>query len=173
MRRWIAGWLLVLAFLFAQRVPHGETQEKRSGFGFTTSRAPIEITSDTVEGSQKENRITFKGNVVAKQEEATLHAHQMVVHYDSETKKIREIVATGNVRIVQLERRATCQRATFYQMENKVVLEGEVVLREGDNVVRGERMVYLLNEDRSYIEGGKGGRVVTTIVPPPKEEKKR
>lgn len=173
MRRLGEGILFGLLCLFTLLLVLGNAQEKRTGFGFTTSRSPIEITSDSVEGDQKEHRITFRGNVVAKQEDATLHAHQVVVLYDSETKKIKEIVATGNVRIVQLDRRATCQKATFYQLENKVVLDGEVVLREGDNVVRGERLVYLLNEDRSYVEGGRGGRVVTTIVPPSKEERKK
>ncbi len=176
MRPFTEKAFLLLFLSLILLLPMGEAQEKKlgsgKGFGFTTSRSPIEITSDTVEGDQKQNRVTFKGNVVAKQEEATLYANMVVVSYDSDMKKIKEIVATGNVRIVQLDRRATCQKATFYQMENKVVLEGEAVIREGENVVRGERMVYLLDEERSYVEGGKAGRVVTTIVPSSKEERK-
>lgn len=165
--------LLSLALFFTP----GEAQDKKAGsakgFGFTTSRSPIDITSDTVEGDQKQNRVTFKGNVVAKQEDATLYANTVVVHYDVEMKKMKEIVATGNVRIVQLDRRATCQKATFHQNENKIVLEGEAVIREGDNVVRGERVVYLVDEERSYVEGGKGSRVTTTIAPSSKEERKK
>jgi lipopolysaccharide export system protein LptA len=97
----------------------------------------------------------------------------VVVHYDAEMKKMKEIIATGNVKIVQFDRRATCQRATFNQNENKIVLEGDAVIREGDNVVRGEKVVYLVDEERSYVEGGKGGRVSTTIVPSSREEKKK
>ena len=168
---------LLLLFAFLLLIAHGEAQEKKTGsargFGFTASRSPIEITSDTVEGDQKQNRITFKGNVIAKQEDATLYANMVVVHYDAEMKKMREIIATGNVKIVQQDRRATCQKATFHQNENKIVLEGEAVIREGENVVRGERVVYLVDEERSYVEGGKGGRVTTTIVPPTKEERKK
>jgi lipopolysaccharide export system protein LptA len=78
-------------------------------------------------------------------------------------------VAAGNVKIVQLERRATGQRATFDQEENKIVLDGEAVVREGENVVRGERVIYYVNEERSVVEGGKGGRVTTTITPSKKE----
>jgi lipopolysaccharide export system protein LptA len=47
------------------------------------------------------------------------------------------------------------------------------VIREGDNVVRGERVVYLADEERSYVEGGKGGRVSTTITPSSREERKK
>ena len=173
--KWV-GFVCVLSFLilfFAS----GEAQENKAGsakgFGFTTSRSPIEITSDSVEGDQKQNRVTFKGNVVAKQEEATLYANTVVVYYDSEMKKMKEIVATGNVRIIQMDRRATGQKVTFYQNENKIVLEGDAVIREGDNVVRGERVVYLADEERSYVEGGKGGRVRTTITPSSREERKK
>jgi lipopolysaccharide export system protein LptA len=79
------------------------------------------------------------------------------------------VVATGQVKIVQLERRATSQKATFHQGENKVVLEGEAAVREGENVIRGERVIYYIDEERSVVEGGKGGRVSTTITPPKKE----
>jgi len=151
----------------------GLTTEK--GFGFTASRAPIDITSDTVEADQKTNTITFKGNVIAKQEDTTLYANTLVVTYDPNSKKLKEIVAVGNVKVVQLERRATGQKATFDQEKNRVVLDGEAVAREGANVIRGERITFYVDEERSVVEAGKGGRVTTSITPPPKgegEEKK-
>jgi len=177
MKRGKGMGLLVIFFFFTFLQISGEAQEKKGGtargFGFITARTPIEITSETVEGEQKQNRIIFKGNVVAKQEETTLHANMLVIHYDTDMKKLKEIVATGNVRISQLDRKATCQKVTFFQNENKIVLEGEAVVREGDNVLRGERMIYLIDEERSFIEGGKGSRVTTTIVPSSKEERKK
>jgi len=165
----------------------GEAQDKKgsskegeknvglgTGFGFdTNSRAPIDISSDTVEGDQRQNSVTFKGNVIAKQENTTIYANALVITYDSENKKVREIVASGNVKVVNLDRRATGQRVIFNQDENKVVLEGDAVIREGENVVRGERVTYYINEERSVVESGKGGRVTTTIVPPKKEEGKK
>jgi lipopolysaccharide export system protein LptA len=171
--------LISLPLFFAT----GEAQEKKEkargeekriaggkGFGFSASRAPIDIVSDTVEANQKENTVTFKGNVVAKQEDTTLHANMLVIRYEAETKKLREIMAIGNVKIVQLDRRATGQKATFYQDENKVVLDGDAVVREGENEVRGERVIFYVNEERSVVEGGKGRRVKTRITPPPKEK---
>jgi len=143
------------------------------GFGFTASRAPIDITSDTVEADQKQNTVTFKGNVVAKQEDKTLYANTLIIHYDPDTKKPKEIMAIGNVKLVQLERRATGQKATFQQDENRVILDGEAVVREGENVIRGERIIFFVEEERSIVEGGKDGRVSTRITPPPKEESKK
>ena len=94
----------------------------------------------------------------------------LAITYDPNTKKLKEIVAIGNVKVVQLDRRATGQKATFDQDENKVVLDGEAVVREGENVIRGEEITFYVDEERSVVEGGKGSRVSTSITPPPKEE---
>lgn len=173
--------LLVILFSLFLIFFSGEAQEKPGegkgrekalksdrGFGFTASRAPIDITSDMVEADQK--RVTFKGNVVAKQEDVTLYANTLVIIYDQETKKLKEIIATGNVKVVQLDRRATGQKVTFDQDKNKVTLDGDAVVREGTNVIRGERITFYVEEERSVVEPGKGGRVSTSITPPPKEE---
>jgi lipopolysaccharide export system protein LptA len=149
----------------------GEDLTPRMGkpFGMGTSRAPIDVDSDTVEGDQKKNLFIFKGNVVARQEDITLSANMVTIHYDPETRGIKTLVAQGNVKIVQQDRRATGQKLTFQQDENKLVLEGDAVLREGENVIRGDRVIYYIDEERSVVEGGKGGRVSTTITPPKKE----
>ena len=171
--------LVSLLLFFAS----GDAQEKKGsgkggeraiktdkGFGFTTSRAPIDITSDTVEADQKQNKVTFEGNVVAKQEDVTLYANTLVMIYDPDTKKLKEIIAIGNVKVVQLDRRATGQKATFDQDKNKVVLDGDAVVREGTNVIRGERITFYVEEERSVVEPVSGGRVSTSITPPPKEQ---
>jgi len=175
------SFLLILLSLFLFFIS-GEAQEKKDvkkveekreeigGFGLTGSREPIDITSDTVEANQKQNTVTFQGNVIAKQGNTTLYADTLIIYYDPNTQKLKEMMAIGNVKVVQLDRRATGQRATFHQGENKVVLDGEAVVREGENVIRGERLIFYIDEKRSVMEGKKGGRVSTTIIPPPKEK---
>ena len=176
--------ILVTVFSLLLFLISGEAQEKKKtekggekglraerGFGFTATRSPIDINSDTVEANQKQNTVTFKGNVVAKQEDTTLYANTVTIYYDPNTKKLKEIMAVGNVKVVQLDRRATGQKATFHQDENKVVLDGEAVVREGENVIRGERIIFYVDEERSVVEGGQGGRVSTHISSTPREER--
>jgi lipopolysaccharide export system protein LptA len=167
--------LLLLSGEAEEKKKSGKGEEKKLGadknFGFTASRAPIDITSDTVEANQKQNTVIFKGNVVAKQEDITLHANTLTIYYDPNTKKLKEIMAVGNVKVVQFDRRATSQKATFHQEENKVVLDGEAVVREGENVIRGERVIFYVDEERSVVDGGKGGRVNTHISSTPKEDR--
>jgi len=178
------GFLVLVLFFLLFSLLSAEAQDKKGkakgaskkpkaegGFGLTSSRSPIEITSDALEANQKENVVTFSGNVIAKQEEMTIHTNKLVVSYDPETKKISEIQALGNVKVVMGDRRATGQKAVFYQNENKLILEGDAVIREGDNVIRGERVIYYMDEERSVVEPSKGGRVTTTISPPKKDEK--
>jgi len=173
--------LPVILFSFFLIFISGEAQEKSvkggegalktgKGFGFTASRAPIDITSDTVEADGKQNTATFKGNVVAKQEDVTLYANTLLIIYDPDTKKLKEIIATGNVKVVQMDRRATGQKMTFDQDKNKVILDGDAVVREGTNVIRGERITFYVEEERSIVEPTKGGRVNTSITPSAKEE---
>jgi len=178
------GCLVLVLFFFLFSFLSAEAQDKKGkakvtdkkpkaagGFGVMSSRSPIEIASDALEANQKENVVTFSGNVIAKQEEMTIHTNKLVVSYDPETKKISEIQALGNVKVVMGDRRATGQKAVFYQNENKLILEGDAVIREGDNVIRGERVIYYMDEERSVVEPSKGGRVTTTISPPKKDEK--
>ena len=174
--------LLLFFIFFFLFLGSGESQERRTkaseeppltlgkGFGFKAGDAPIEITSDAVEAEQKQNRVTFKGNVIAKQGDITLHTNTLIVLYDETTKKIKEIRGVGNVKIVQLDRRVTSHQATFDQDENKVVLEGDAVIREGENVVRGERVTYYINEGKAVVEGTGSGRVTTRITPTSKEK---
>jgi lipopolysaccharide export system protein LptA len=177
------GLFLLLFFVFFFFfLSSGESQEGKTkaneepplalgkGFGFKAGDAPIEIGSDSVEAEQKQNKVTFKGNVIAKQGEITLYTDTLTVLYNQATKKIKEIRGVGNVKIVQLDRRVTSHQATFHQDENKVVLEGEVVVREGENVVRGDRVIYYLNEEKAVVEGSGKGRVTTRLTPSSKEK---
>ena len=85
---------------------------------------------------------------------------------DLETK---EVSILRNVLIVQDNREATSHEATYYHREGKIVLRGEPVVREGDNWVRGKRIIYYIDAQKSVAESGKEERVTITIIP--REEK--
>jgi lipopolysaccharide export system protein LptA len=61
------------------------------------------------------------------------------------------ITATGNVRIVYPDERvvATARQAQYFSKENRVVLSGDVdIVQEGGNIIRAERVVYLVDGER-------------------------
>lgn len=61
------------------------------------------------------------------------------------------VTATGNVRIVYPDQRvvATSRQAQYFSKEGRVVLTGDVdIVQEGGNVLRAEKVVYLVESER-------------------------
>ncbi|HEX2100724.1 MAG TPA: LptA/OstA family protein [Candidatus Synoicihabitans sp.] len=69
-------------------------------------------------------------------------------------EKFKYLLATGNVRIVQGDREATCGRAEVFPREERVVLTEDPVLidRSSDIVQRGTKIVLFRGEQRVSIE---------------------
>jgi len=128
---------------------------------------PIRITSAQLEVDNKSGVILFKGNVVAKQGEMTIYADASQVFYEKkeEGNEVREIVATGNVRIQEGNRLATAQKAVFINEEQKIILTGQPKVWQGKDMVSGEKITILLEEDKSYVEGGPERRVEVILYP--------
>jgi lipopolysaccharide export system protein LptA len=132
---------------------------------FKGERGPVHITSQQLEADYQAQLITFIGDVVARQKEFTLYADRLLLFIGGEMEEIEKIVARGNVRMVQEDREATCREATYYHREGTVVLQGEPVVREGDNWVSGKRIIYYIEEKKSVAEGEGEERVKVTIIP--------
>ena len=127
---------------------------------------PIDVTADRVSADSARNTVTFEGNVVARQADVTLHADRIQADYSREAGAIDRIEAEGNVRFVQEGREARSARATFHNLEQRIVLSGGATLRQGQNTVQGEALTIFLRENRSVVTGGKdGGRVQAVINP--------
>jgi lipopolysaccharide export system protein LptA len=84
----------------------------------------------------------------------------LIIYYDEATSELTQIVAEGAVRIVQLGRRATGERAVFHNAEKKIVLTGRPVIRQGKNTVIGEKITIFIDRDWVEVE-----RADVTISP--------
>jgi lipopolysaccharide export system protein LptA len=132
---------------------------------FKSSKAPIDISSERLDIDQQKGQAVFKGGVIARQDEMTLQADIMTILFDEKENEVKEIIADGSVTIDLGKKRATCETAHFYTADNKVILTGTPLLKEGKNVIEGEKIIFFLNEERSIVEGKKDSRVKTTIFP--------
>lgn len=73
--------------------------------------------------------------------------------------EIDRIVAERNVRMKRENRTGECEKAT-YTVDNAVmVMEGNPVLHEGDNSIRGEVITFYTRENRSEVRGSSTKRV--------------
>lgn len=92
------------------------------------------------------------------------------------SQKIKKIEALGGVIVTSKEQKATGDRADFMMRENIVILTGNVVVSQGQNVMRGDKLVVELTTSRAHMEAGsngKPGRVQGLFLPSDKDEKKK
>jgi len=99
-----------------------------------------------------------------------LQSRTLTVTLDGQVEnRIKEVVADGQVRVSKGSRWATGGRAVFNQDHHTVILSDNAELHDGGNVVKGDRVIVYLDEERSVVEGGKG-RVEAVLVPSQNEE---
>lgn len=73
------------------------------------------------------------------------------------------VTATGNVRILYPDRRvvATARQAQYFSREGRVVLSGDVDIRQDNgNSIRAERIVYLVERERILADPAPGEQVI-------------
>ncbi len=112
----------------------------------------IRITSDRLEADREAGVVVFTGNVVARQSEGTIMSKVLTVHYDGEGRMER-IVARGDVRINQQDRVGTCQKATYYPADKRLVMEEDPSIWRGGDIVSGELITIFMDSDRMIVEG--------------------
>jgi len=96
----------------------------------------------------------------------------MVIYADSiealiieDGKGIERVTAGGNVKIQQGLRVANCQKAIFYNLDQKMILTGDPNVSEGENIVSGDEIIFDIDKDRMEVRGGASGRGKAKIQP--------
>lgn len=145
------------------RVPAGGARAGAAGAP-APKGPPIEVQADRLEADRRRRTVTFEGHVVAKRGTMRIFAQHMRVHYDPRGR-LERIVAEGDVRIYDGDRRAAAQRAEFLENPRRVILEGRARAWRGLDEVKGHRIVLFLEEERSVVEAPEGGRVEAVIHP--------
>jgi lipopolysaccharide export system protein LptA len=69
------------------------------------------------------------------------------------SRAVSMVEATGRVRIEKEGGTATCQRAVYYEADEKIVLTGEPTAWQKGTRVNGKVITMYLAEDRSVVEG--------------------
>ena len=163
-----------------------------------SGKEPIKIDADRLDVFDRENKAIFVGNVVAVQGESTIRCSTMTVFYkrgkegakteakpgdkgaDTEPAEsprnpaengIQKVDCAGPVTVVQKDQVATGDHAVFDQDAKRIVLTGNVVLSQCQNVTRGQRLVYDMNTGRANMDPVAGGRVSALFVPGEKDAK--
>jgi lipopolysaccharide export system protein LptA len=147
---------------------------------------PVQIEAATLEVRDKQRQATFSGGVKLTQGETVLKCKMLVVFYEDtaaapQAKKgaapaqtagpggnqqIKRAEARGDVLVTQKDQTASGENGVFDLKGNTITLSGNVVVTQGQNVMRGERMIVELTTGVVRVESGKGGGPVQMLMVP-------
>jgi lipopolysaccharide export system protein LptA len=152
--------------------------------GFTQNRdQPIQIEAARLEVRDKKKQATFMDNVKVVQGDTTMTSKTLDVFYESKdegkapaptktaaknapiqqaapgptgSSSIKRLEARGNVVVTQKDQVVTGETAVFDTKTNLVTMLGGVILTQGKNVLRGDRLMVDMTSGVSRVESDSG-----------------
>ncbi|HWE47727.1 MAG TPA: LptA/OstA family protein [Caulobacteraceae bacterium] len=141
---------------------------------------PIDISADHVTADNNAHSATYEGHVEALQGGNRMRSDTLNVFFKqhagtpaSSTKNdgpasswggIDHLEAIGNVYFVTPTQVIRGDRADYTQATDTLVVTGQVVVTQGEDVMRGTRLTYVRSTGKSTMDAG-GGRVRTIFYP--------
>jgi len=170
---------------FAQNAAPAASNPPANAFqGFSRNRKdPVKIEANSFEVRDKEKLAIFRGNVVVVQGDTTMRCTVLEVHYEGSAlgadprekvpatktqqksesaQRIKRLVATGGVIVTAKDQKAVGDKGTFEMATNIVILDGNVVLTQGGNVMNGDKLTVNLTLGTSKLDAK---RVTGVLVP--------
>jgi len=178
---WI--WLLLLNILTFGTPSLGRSDESSLPKGGVDQAVSTTITSKKMTVKNHDNQAVFEGAVVLTRGSLIVYSDRMVVLFKPQEPAVGEdrqsrdatkgtgvskgsdvmptvsnralnrIEATGRVKIEKESGSATCEKAVYFQSEDKLVLTGNPVAWDKGTRVSGKQITMFLAEDRSIVEG--------------------
>ena len=137
---------------------------------------PLTIDSDKADYFDKEQKAVYSGSVIVVNGPSTLKASRLVIFLDNKAKsndgssdRVKRIDAEGPVTLLSKDQTATGESGKYDRSEHKVWLFGNVVLTQGENVTKGDRLVYDTTTGQAQLQAASDsqshGRVHSVITP--------
>jgi lipopolysaccharide export system protein LptA len=149
------------------------------------SDAPLDITADELEVANAQCLATYKGGAEALQDTVRLRADVLKIYYKPATAAsgggrsgtgsncgslLDHMEAIGSVYYVTQDRRVHGDNAFYDAGGDTITITGDVIAVQGQNVLRGSKMVINVKTSDAQMQSGGGGRgkpnrVRTVIYP--------
>ena len=164
----IVIFIIFPTFAFSESIETVISTDDKSG--------PMVISSNMFEIDNEEYIVTFLGDVDARRDNLIINCQKIQLYYrntssEEDSEKIQanvdKIIATGEVKIRRLDGggKAMAEKAVYYHNDEKVVLTGDPVVRQGDDFVEGSTVTLFLKENRSVVEGSEDSRAKVVFFP--------
>lgn len=139
---------------------------------------PFMVTADSVEFEEPRGLISYIGRAEGIQGENRLRAERFDVYFNrsgdessavTSMSGLNRIEVTGDVYFVTPEQVVRGDRAVYTAASDTLVVTGDVILRQGDNVMTGSSLSINVGSGRARMEGapaGNAGRRVQGVFYP-------
>ena len=128
-------------------------------------KIPINISANNVKYLNNGQQVVFSGNVVATKGDFSMTSNVLTAYLETPKKRIQRIEALGDVKIIYLTKYATCEKAEYIVPEGKVILTGNPVMKDGGNIITGDKIVYFIKTQQIFVQGSRKKRGEIEISP--------
>jgi lipopolysaccharide export system protein LptA len=137
--------------------PGGSDAQSRG----SSANAPIAYGANTLEYGAG-GTLTLSGQVELVQGQNRFRADRMSgLNLNSDSR----IEASGNVYFVTPTQTIRGDRAIYNTADATIVVTGDVILTQGENVMTGSRLTYNVRTESARVDGGESGRVRGVFYP--------
>jgi lipopolysaccharide export system protein LptA len=137
----------------------------------TNSKAPVDVTADQLETANAECKATWSGKAEALQDTARLRADVLRIFNKKGPAKGGDPAKAGGQACGDMDRmeaegsvyyvtskgeKVRANRAVYEAGSTTITMIGDVIAVQGQNVLRGDRMVFNTDTGEGKMEGGAG-----------------
>ena len=123
----------------------------------------IKISSEKLNVSRDSNISVFSGNAYAEDDTIKLWSDKISIFYNETNKNINEIITEDNIKII-VNGVTAYGNFSKYQVNNeKILLEGDVVVIEQDNKIQCDQLILDLANSTSIMTAKTNSRVTAQI----------
>ena len=130
-------------------------------------KGPVDVTADTQDYTNSQCVNVWRGNVEALQETARLRTDLLKAYFQSKSKAgssstscgdLVRMEAQGAIYYVTPQQRVHGDAATYEAATDTLTMTGDVVAVQGQNVIRGQKMVINTKTGEGHMIGSATGR---------------
>ena len=132
----------------------------------TSNNDSINIISNQLNIEMNERKSIFTGDVYAHNEDLKVWSDKMIINLKLEKNEIKEILASGNVKIIRLVEGSEIygDNANYFIEEEIIIVTGNVAVKENGNKIMGNELVVDLKNSSSIMKGTNSNRVEAFIL---------
>ena len=131
-----------------------------------SSNVSINIISNQLNIEMNERKSIFTGDVYAHNKDLKVWSDEMIINLKLEKNEIKEILASGNVKIIRLVEGSEIygDNANYFIEEEIIIVTGNVAVKENGNKIMGNELVVDLKNSSSIMKGTDSNRVEAFIL---------